>query len=99
MQEKDPVRGVEETLRLMRMGTPLIYQGWLEQRIDDVIYRGRPDLLERRPGSSNFGDWVYVPIDVKSSSEIKTSHREQLAFYSMVLSSIQGYFPKPNFHC
>jgi predicted RecB family nuclease len=94
VQEKDPARGVEETLRLMRIGTPLIYQGWLEQRMDDVIYRGRPDLLERRPGSSNFGDWVYVPIDVKSSSEVKTSHREQLAFYSMVLSSIQGYFPQ-----
>ena len=49
--EMDPDKGVEETLRLMKEGKPLIYQGWLEKRIDNVIYRGRPDLLEKRPGS------------------------------------------------
>ena len=68
----DPEKGVEETLSLMKEGKPLIYQGWLEKRIDNIIYRGRPDLLEKRPGISNFGDWIYVPIDIKSSSEIKT---------------------------
>jgi predicted RecB family nuclease len=91
--EMDPEKGVEETLRLMKEGKPLIYQGWLEKRIDNVIYRGRPDLLEKRPGTSNFGDWIYVPIDVKSSSEPKLLHKQQLAFYSMMLSASQGYSP------
>lgn len=93
VKEVDPTKGIEETLRLMKVGEPLIYQGWLEKRVDNVIYRGRPDLLEKRPGVSKFGDWIYVPIDVKSSSEVKTLHKQQLAFYCMMLDSIQGYFP------
>jgi len=93
VEEIDPVKGMQETLKLMKEGKPLIYQGWLEKNVDDVIYRGRPDLLEKRPGASNFGDWIYVPIDIKSSSEIKILHKQQLALYCMALSSIQGYFP------
>jgi uncharacterized protein len=93
VEEKEPVKGIEETLCLMKRGTPLIYQGWLEKRVDDVTYRGRPDLLEKHPGTSNFGNWVYVPIDIKSSSDIKTLYKQQLAFYCMLLSSTQGYLP------
>ena len=93
IRETDPTKGVEETLSLMRKGAPLIYQGWLEKRIDNVIYRGRPDLLEKRPGKSIFGDWIYTPIDIKSSSTVKATHEQQLAFYSMILHSIQGHFP------
>jgi len=93
VKEIDSIAGVEHTLNLMKEGKPLIYQGWLEKKIDNVIYRGRPDLLEKRPGVSKFGDWIYVPIDVKSSSEVKTLHKQQLAFYCMMLDSIQGYFP------
>lgn len=93
VNEIDPIAGAEYTLNLMKEGKPLIYQGWLEKEIDNVIYRGRPDLLEKRPGISKFGDWIYVPIDVKSSSEVKTLHKQQLAFYCMILDSIQGYFP------
>ncbi len=91
--ETDPIKGVEKTLKLMQEGSPLIYQGWLEKKVDNVTYRGRPDLLKKCPGSSNFGDWIYVPIDIKSSSEVKLLHKQQLAFYCMILSSIQGCFP------
>jgi len=93
VKEIDPIRGVEDTLNLMKEGKSLIYQGWLEKKVDNVIYHGRPDLLEKRPGVSKFGDWIYVPIDIKSSSEVKTLHKQQLAFYCMMLDSIQGYFP------
>lgn len=93
VSEPNPSRGVQETLRLMKEGKPLIYQGWLEMDVDGVIYRGRPDLLEKRPGSSIFGEWLYVPIDIKSSSEAKTLHKQQLAFYCMILSSVQGTSP------
>lgn len=97
VKNEDPVKGAEETLKLMKEGKTLIYQGWLEKRIDNIIYRGRPDLLEKRPGISNFGDWIYVPIDIKSSSEVKTLHKQQLAFYCMMLTSIQGYTPDVSF--
>jgi uncharacterized protein len=93
VKEMNPDAGVEETLKLMREGRPLIYQGWLEKQADDVVYRGRPDLLEKRPGMSLFGEWIYVPMDIKSSSEVKTLHKQQLAFYCMILGSTQGYSP------
>lgn len=97
VKEIDPVKGAEATLTLMKEGKSLIYQGWLEKRIDNIIYRGRPDLLEKRPGISNFGDWIYVPIDIKSSSEVKALHKQQLAFYCIMLASIQGYAPDATF--
>lgn len=97
VKEIDPVKGVEVTLTLMKGGKSLIYQGWLEKKIDNIIYRGRPDLLEKRPGISNFGDWIYVPVDIKSSSEVKALHKQQLAFYCIMLASIQGYDPNVTF--
>lgn len=89
----DPSVGFQDTLKLMKEGKPLIYQGWIEMSSEGVIYRGRPDLLEKMPGSSVFGDWVYVPADIKSSSKAKTLHKQQLAFYCRILASIQGFSP------
>jgi uncharacterized protein len=49
-----------ETLRLMRDGAPLIYQGCLI----DGPYVGRPDLLLKRNDlSSSFGPYGYEPRD------------------------------------
>lgn len=80
---------VETTLELMRQGAPVIYQGSLQEG----DWFGRPDLLERQPGKSNFGDWYYVPLDVKRSHEIKKEHKAQLMFYAIMLERIQGVFP------
>ena len=80
---------VKRTLELMRQGAAVIYQGCLE----DGDWFGRPDLLERQPGKSVFGDWYYVPLDVKRSHEIKKAHKAQLMFYAVLLERIQGVFP------
>lgn len=93
INEIEPSLGVQSTLQLMKEGKSLIYQGWLETEIDGLIYRGRPDLLKKIPGFSNFGNWIYVPIDIKSSSKAKTLHVQQLAFYCMILEKVQGVFP------
>ena len=84
---------VHSTLACMKNGVPLIYQGWIQAEINGVIYHGRPDLLEKRSGSSVFGDWIYVPIDIKSSAKIKPIHKQQLAFYCIILEQVQGVFP------
>jgi predicted RecB family nuclease len=75
---------------MMKEGKSLIYQGSIERRAGEVIYRRRPDLLEKLSVSSSFGEWIYVPVDIKSSSEPKVLHKQQLAFYCMILSSVQG---------
>ncbi len=88
-----PQEALRETLKSMKRGDPLIYQGLLETRIDGIVYRGRPDLLEKRDGKSSLGDWYYIPIDIKNSNEIKEKYLFQLVLYSMLLESIQGVFP------
>ena len=62
-----------ETLRLMREGVPLIYQGCLL----DHPYVGRPDLLVRRDNlPSCFGAYGYEAIDIKAGKGWE--HSEQL---------------------
>lgn len=82
--------GVNKTLDLMKAGVPVIYQGWLK----DGDWVGHPDILERQPGKSYFGDWVYVPVDIKRAHELKKSHMCQLSFYATLLERAQGYFPR-----
>ena len=85
---------LQATIALMRQGAALIYQGCIQIEYEGVIYRGRPDLLERREGSSIFGNWHYAPIEIKWSSKVKTVYKHQLVLYAIILEKLQGYFPK-----
>jgi len=78
-----------QTLAWMREGVERIYQG----AIVHGRWAGRPDILEKRPGESIFGDWHYVAMDVKSTREIEKYQKFQLAFYSGILEHIQGRKP------
>ncbi len=85
------------TLELMKKGVEFIYQGVLIH--EDKI--GRPDLLEKVPGKSVFGDYHYLPSDIKSgratiredSSQIKKHYANQMVFYCELLEKIQGTRP------
>ncbi len=46
------------------------------------------------PGKSNFGDFYYQPIEIKSSKEIHQEQKYQLVFYGIVLEQLQGVFPR-----
>jgi predicted RecB family nuclease len=94
VKSRKPKEALKETLELMKKGEPLIYQGWIEAKIEGVMLCGRPDLLERREGESNFGKWHYVPVDIKSSSKIKTPQRNQMILYGWILKVLQGYLPE-----
>ena len=90
----DPADALALTLKLMRQGVDLIYQGTIEAEIDGAIWRGRPDLLEKRKGKSSLGGYYYAPVDIKSSHSIHREQQLQLAFYAMVLERVQGVRPK-----
>jgi predicted RecB family nuclease len=86
-----------ETLRLMREGVALIYQGCLQ----DPPYVGRPDLLVRRDNlPSSFGAYGYEAIDIKAGKgwepsgsttrKFKRHYAYQILFYRMLLQRIQG---------
>lgn len=88
-------RGDEQTLFLatkeaMERGDDVIYQGTLLR--GDML--GRPDLLMKVDGASGLGNWHYIPVDIKSSHELKKTHLMQLVFYCELLRGIQGVFPE-----
>jgi predicted RecB family nuclease len=87
----------DETLGLIRKGVDWIYQGVL---LNDIRI-GRPDILERVIGKSKFGDYHYIPCDIKSgratkekeSDEVKSHYANQMLFYCDLLETIQGVRP------
>lgn len=85
VREVDPEEAFQHTVELMRAGKN-IYQGTLI----DGRWVGRPDFLLRCEGKSKFGNYLYVPYDIKSSREIKTVQKFQLTFYALLLEKIQG---------
>jgi predicted RecB family nuclease len=67
-------------------GLPMIY---LPENL-----QGRIDVLEKRPGKkSRFGGYQYVVKEVKLAVRIEESHILQAAFYTYLLSIIQGCLP------
>jgi len=87
-------KAVAETLKLMKNGVERIYQGTLEKELNGLIWRGRPDLLERIPGKSKFGNYFYIPVEIKSSKEPRPEHKHQLAFYARLLEEVQEHRPE-----
>jgi len=94
VEEVDSEKAFNITLDLMSKGVDLIYQGVIQYSVDGVVYRGRPDLLEKQRRSSKFGDYHYVPIDIKSSKDIKPEQWMQLVLYAKILDELQGVFPE-----
>ena len=88
----------KQTLRMMREGEGLIYQG----RLSTALMRGGPDLLEKAEGKSGFGSHYYIPIEMKSGSayedeeaeRVKLHYALQLSFYADVLEKVQGVRPE-----
>ena len=39
---------IQETIELMRSGTPIIYQGGLKREFDGTLFSGRPDFIVHR---------------------------------------------------
>lgn len=78
-----------ETLELMKQGVPRIRGGVLL----DGRYVGRPDILERIEGKSNFGDYYYVACDFKRSERVKEEYQMEAVFYADLLRAIQGVRP------
>jgi predicted RecB family nuclease len=55
---------------------------------------GRPDILRRVEGSSNFGAWSFEVFDTKLAKETRGGTVLQLALYSDLLGAIQGTQPE-----
>lgn len=79
------------TLDLMYRGVDRIYQGTLvAEAPDGVTLLSKPDLLVRQPGQSFFGNWVYVPTEIKLGKRPKLEYQIIAAYHVHVLAQVQG---------
>jgi len=81
------------TRGLMSDGVAGIDQGVLL----DGARLARPDLLERAPGGSTFGEFHYIPGDVKSARTTRSDAVFQVGFAALLLDSVQGVRPDRGF--
>jgi uncharacterized protein len=87
--------GAEATLELMRQGVPQIQGGVLRhQASQDLIYISTPDLLTKVSGVSIWGDWLYIPTDIKLSKRPKLDYQILVTFHAYLLAMLQGTWPE-----
>ncbi len=88
---RDWQAGASATLELMQRGVERIYQGVLLFKGEDgVTLASNPDLLIKQPGQSFFGDWLYLPMDIKLGKRPKLEYQIIAAYHTYVLAQVQG---------
>ncbi|KAI9132647.1 TM0106 family RecB-like putative nuclease [Acaryochloris sp. CCMEE 5410] len=90
--------GAHATLALMQAGAPYIRRGvlWMDQG-NGVAYQSIPDLLTKTEGTSDFGDWQYVPTDIRLSKRPKLEYQILATFHAYLLATIQGVWPEESY--
>lgn len=89
--KRDWIAGAEATQLLMQQGVDRIVQGVLHVQLENGIHLvSCPDLLIKQPGQSIFGDWIYVPMDIRLGKRPKIDYQVSATFHAYVLSSMQG---------
>ncbi len=83
-------RRAEETVRAMRDGPDVIYQGTLF----DGAWLGFADFLIRVERPSALGAWSYEVVDAKLAREAKATALLQTCVYSDLLERVQGAAPE-----
>ncbi len=85
----DWAAGAAATRELMSQGVDQIYQPVLIAEQDGVTLVSVPDLLIKQPGESVFGDWMYVPTEIKLSKRPKQEYQIIVAYHVKVLAAVQ----------
>lgn len=88
---KNWVQGAAATMALMQQGVERIAEGVLLVELDNGLRLvSCPNLLIKQPGQSVFGDWVYVPADIRLGKRPKMDYQIIVAFHAYVLAAVQG---------
>jgi len=90
---RDPLEGFRLLVDRMAGGADAICGLPLFYLPEDL--HGRPDVLLKREGvPSAFGDYAYEVVEIKLAARIEEPHILQAAFYTYLLSKIQGCMPE-----
>ncbi|MEB3341395.1 TM0106 family RecB-like putative nuclease [Okeania sp.] len=104
------IAGLKATELLMTEGVDVIYKGILmiqksaiklapQNQIQNhnfpaINFVSHPDLLIKQPGDSRFGNWIYIPTDIKLSKRPKLEYQIVGAFHAQILGNIQECLPE-----
>ena len=59
----------------------------------EITFTAAPSLLIKQPGTSRFGNWEYIPINIKLGRRAKPEYKLVSAFHAQLLAAIQGKTP------
>lgn len=60
---------------------------------EDIILIADPTLLIKQPGKSIFGDWTYIPVNIKLGRRPKPEYKLIAAYHAQIVAAIMGDFP------
>jgi uncharacterized protein len=60
---------------------------------DNLLFLASPTLLIKQLEKSKWGDWLYVPVNIKLGRRPKQEYKFISAFHAQVLAAIQGVLP------
>ncbi len=61
--------------------------------IFNPLFLATPTLLIKQPGKSQFGDWQYVPVNIKLGRRPKPEYKLIAAYHAQMLAAIQSKIP------
>lgn len=61
--------------------------------LSEIIFTATPSLLIKQSGASRFGNWEYIPVNIKLGRKAKPEYKLIAAFHAQVLGIIQAKIP------
>ena len=89
VEGKNQSEKIKNTINAMKKGVDIIYQAALESN----NFFGYADILLKKEGSSAFGNYYYIPYDIKIATIPKPTAILQLLAYCDLLKNLQGKLP------
>ena len=60
----------------------------------DIVFIATPSLLIKQPGKSIWGDWEYIPVNIKLGRKPKPEYKLIAAFHAQILAIVQRKLPE-----
>jgi uncharacterized protein len=61
--------------------------------LENTTFLAAPTLLIKQPGKSRFGNWQYIPVNIKLGRRPKPEYKLIAAYHAQILAAIEGIIP------